>query len=158
MTASGPVFYRAPNVWRLRLVQVVLWGTLALIASLFGELKTNPNNGPADAYVFWGGVVLVVGLVVAYEVFLRLYVIDIRVRDGRLIFTTLATVHHHVFSALPGQVTLGPPERWDDPETGVATSHRALGIADRDLPLIVDLTAAGADVDGFEAWLRATSG
>ena len=149
------VYFRNRRAWRMRVVQVAVWGGTGLVIWLTSKLGTNPNDSAADFVVVPILAALCVAAVIVFELFQRQYLLEIRGHEGQLIFTTLATLHHRQFTVSPSQVTLGHVEHRNNIQSGIATVHRNIVVHGRRWPLIIDMTFAPSDSDALAALVHA---
>jgi hypothetical protein len=142
-------FYSNPRAWRVRIVQLPVWLATGLIAWLVLFAPPNPNDGPADRWVAWGGLLMMAACVLGVELFIRLYVLRMRIEGDDLVVSSLATVHHRTRRLKLADVTLGDVHR--EREDGVDNSWSGLSVAGQPLSLIVDTTPP-AHLDREALW------
>ena len=93
MNADEAVIFRSRRAWRVRIAQIAVWATAV---GLPLALATTPSAPPtsADWIVLALGLSLLAAFVVGMEIYLRLYVLELRRIEGGLEAATLATLHH----------------------------------------------------------------
>jgi hypothetical protein len=156
--SESRVFYENSRQLVLRFVQVVLWGGTGIILWLVSQLGQNPRDTLADYIVSGIGALVMVAGVIAYEVYLRLYVVRLEARGANLRFTTLSTFGTRSFEVDPELVYVGAPVRLQTdglPAPSTDTTHRSLNVVGRKLPLIVDLTMDNDDSRALQRFIRA---
>lgn len=138
--------YDNPRGWRVRIAQAAIWGFGALIIWLAFF-----SGGPVGS---WGEQIFVwvIGAVVALimactEIYLRAYVIEMRLDQG-LHITTLSFFGQRSFTTDPAAVRVGQEKHdfLDIPFKPVVDNYWIpLRVPGHRLPLIVDTTAAKLD-------------
>lgn len=138
------LLYLNSRAWRVRLAQAAIWLGAGLCAWLAFIVPPNPTDGPADQLVVLIGAILMIAATLAFEVFLRLYVLRIEREGGVLQVTTLATCHHRRTRLDTAATSLGETRREQAPAflaPGYNNSWRALKAKGHLFPFIVDTTA-----------------
>jgi len=138
------LLYLNPRAWRVRIAQAAIWlgGGLCLWLTFFAP--PNPADRPIDHLVASVAAILMVFAAVAFEFYLRLYVLRIEREGEVLLVTTLATVHHRRVRLDPGGTSLGETRRERAPAflaPGYDNSWRGLKAKGHLFPFIVDTTA-----------------
>jgi hypothetical protein len=145
---EGELVYRTRSGWRVRIVQAAMWiGTAALI---YVMVVGSAESGAADLIVAWVGTLLMAAFLVGVEIYLRLYVIEVRRIDGRLRVTSLATLHHRVEWMEESEAVLGDlrHDRSSIPGRPIVDNQwRPMKRKGR-LPLILDVTPGRPETTG----------
>lgn len=133
--------YENLRAWRVRISQGVIWlgAGLCLWLALFAPLA--PTDASGDRIVASVGAILMVCAVVAFELYLRLYVLRIERRGSVLLVTTLATLHHRHVIVDPRSASLGETRREKAGPLlapGYDNSWRGLKAKGHLLPFIID--------------------
>ena len=134
--------YLNPRAWRVRIAQAAIW--LGAAACLWLAFSTvNPSDDSLDRLVVYLAAAFMLCAVVAFEIYLRLYVLRIEGERDTLVVTTLATVHHRSVRLPVAAVSLGRKRREQAPPIrapGYDNSWRGLRLEGQRFPFIVDVT------------------
>lgn len=137
------IVYVNSRAWRVRVAQAAIWLGAGLCLWLVFYTAPNPADGPADRYVAAVAAILVVCAALAFEVYLRLYVLRIEREANVLLVTTLATFHHRCVRLDASTTSLGETRRARAPAfaaPGYDNSWRGLQAKGQIFPFIVDTT------------------
>ena len=142
MNADEAVIFRSRRAWRVRIAQIAVWATAV---GLPLALATTPSAPPtsADWIVLALGLSLLAAFVVGMEIYLRLYVLELRRIEGGLEAATLATLHHRRVRFEGGAgADLGEERREKGWYGGVSFDNQSsfLRVPGRKLPFILDTT------------------
>ena len=135
--------YLNQRAWRVRVAQAAIWVGAALCLWLVLSPPPIPTDGSVDQLVASLGAALMLCAIIAFEVYLRLYVLRIDRELDTLVITTLATVHHRRLRLSVTALSLGQIRRERAPAAlapGYDTSWRALKVKGQTFPFIVDVT------------------
>lgn len=136
--------YLNQRAWRVRIAQATLWLGAALCLWLVLSRPLIPTDGSVDQLVASLGAAFMLCAIIAFEVYLRLYVLRIDKDHDTLVITTLATVHHRRVRIPVTGLSLGQIRRERAPAAlapGYDNSWRALKVKGQTFPFIVDVTA-----------------
>jgi hypothetical protein len=136
--------YENPRAWRVRIAQGAVWMGAGLCLWLAFFAPPNPADQSTDRIVASVAAILMVCAVLAFELYLRLYVLRIEREGGVLHVTTLATLHHRRVLLESGSTSLGETRRERAGAflaPGYGNSWRGLKAKGHLLPFIVDTTA-----------------
>ena len=135
--------YLNQRAWRVRVAQAAIWLGAGLCLWLVIFTAPNPTDGPADRIVAAVAAVFMLCAVLAFEVYLRLYVLRIEHEENVLLVTTLATIHHRCVRLDASTTSLGETRRERAPAfaaPGYDNSWRGLQAKGQIFPFIVDST------------------
>ena len=128
----------------MRIAQAAIWLGVALCLWLVFFSPPNPSDRAIDGLVAPFGATFILCAAVAFEIYLRLYVVRIEKESDTLLVTTLATLHHRRVWLPVAATSLGDTHHEQAPAflaPGYDTSWRGLRVKGRMLPFIVDVTA-----------------
>lgn len=137
---SDIVIYRNPRAWRVRIAQAAIW---AFPAALIWIAATAPAGTSAgELALVWSLAAVAAVLLLAFEIYLRVYVIEISTEREAVRITALATFHHRVIR--PGAIVGLGAERHERGSFGLSPSFNnrwlTLKLPGQWPPLIIDVT------------------
>ncbi|MDZ4761817.1 MAG: hypothetical protein SGJ21_12175 [Alphaproteobacteria bacterium] len=159
---SGADIYRNPRAHRVRIAQAAFW-VFGVVLVWLAFLDDSAVGSPGELIFVRAVGVCAIALILAFEVYLRLYVLRIREEGGALEIVTLATLHHRTFRHDPGRYdpggdVLGATRRERSRSLRAPSVNvwwTPLRLRGRRLPLIIDETPpAKLDRRRLEAALR----
>lgn len=150
--------YRNPRAWRVRVAQAAIAAFAATAVWLFIS-EDHAGMATADRIAVWFGLLFGLACFLAFEVYLRRYVLRIEREARGLAITTLATVHHARLVIRDG--SLGRERNDRSSFIGAPTVNNSwipLNLPGRWPPFIIDVTPpAKLHRGGLEAALRRAS-
>jgi hypothetical protein len=150
--AKGQIYFN-PRVWRVRVAQTAIWaGAAALIWLFFSE--DHATLATQDQIAVWFGLVFAIACVLAFEVYLRRYVVAIEREADGLAITTLATLHRRRLLIRAGMLGQERNDRFVG-RSVVDNNWSPLRLPGIWPPMVVDVTPpARLDRQALEAALR----
>jgi len=145
--AQSPVMkpvYQNRRGWRVRIAQAAIWLGAVFCLQLVFPMPPYPAYHVTDQIVAYVAAVLMVCAVLAFEIFLRLYVLRIERQGSVLFVTTFATLHHRHVRLDQDSLALGETRHEQASAfltPGYDNYWRGLKPKGRLLPFIIDTTA-----------------
>jgi len=100
---SNDRIYFNPRAWRVRIAQAAIYGFAVLAGWLFLS-EDHAGMAMADRVAVWFGLIFGAACFLAFEVYLRRYVVRIEREAEGLAITTLATVHQRTMRIHDGSL------------------------------------------------------
>ncbi len=137
---SDAAIYWNPRAWRVRFAQAAVWALP--VALTWIAATADPATSAGELALVWGLAAAAAVLVLAFELYLRAYVIEITAEDRALRITTLATLHNRILR--PQSITGLGADRHERGSFGLSPSFNnrwvTLKLPGQWPPLIIDET------------------
>jgi 4-amino-4-deoxy-L-arabinose transferase-like glycosyltransferase len=136
--------YQNRRGWRVRVAQAAIWLGAGFGLWLVFLAPPNPADQSSDQIVASVGAIFTGCAVLAFEIYLRLYVLRIEREGDVFLVTTLATLHHRHLRLDRDSLSLGETQREQAPAflvPGYDNYWRGLKTKGHLLPFIIDTTA-----------------